>query len=267
MFLAYAPDRIAKDIGTDRQLFIDDDVVAVVKNVTRRFHHPVKHPANPMIENDQPWEVVPYFRSCSFNVLRDPEDGLFKCWYEDYHNYWGSKGVPRLGSRIYYAQSTDGITWEKPLLGRHAIDGRDTNTLIVSPDANDESTLFPSIMLDPTETDHSRRFKKVHVYRVGRRGMGLGLATSGNGLDWSRHPANPIIPEWAADCQVLTYDELDEKYVLWGRYGDSAAKPGTPSSTTGSARFGRASPRGCGEPAAGSGGWRARTWSIGRRRS
>ena len=70
MFLAYAPDRIAKDIGADRQLFIDDDVVAVVKNVTRRFHHPVKHPANPVIENDQPWEVVPYFRSCSFNVLQ-----------------------------------------------------------------------------------------------------------------------------------------------------------------------------------------------------
>ena len=224
MLLAYAPDRIAKDIGTDRQLFIDDDVVAVVKNVTRRFHHPVKHPDNPLIENDQPWEVVPYFRSCSFNVLRDPEDGLFKCWYEDYHNYWGSKGVPRLGSRIYFAQSTDGITWEKPLLGRHAIDGRDTHTIIVSPDANDESTLFPSIMLDPIETDHSRRFKKVHVYRVGRRGMGLGLATSGNGLDWSRHPASPIIPEWAADCQVLTYDELDEKYVLWGRYGDSAGE-------------------------------------------
>ena len=36
--------------------------------------------------------------------------------------------------------------------------------------------------------------------------MGLGLAMSGNGLDWTRHPANPIIPEWAADCQVLTYD-------------------------------------------------------------
>ena len=30
MFLAYAPDRIAKDIGTDRQLCIDD-VVAVAR--------------------------------------------------------------------------------------------------------------------------------------------------------------------------------------------------------------------------------------------
>ena len=194
MFLAYAPDRIAKDIGADRQLFIDDDVVAVVKNVTRRFHHPVKHPANPVIENDQPWEVVPYFRSCSFNVLRDPEDGLFKCWYEDYPNYWGSKGVPRLGSRIYYAQSTDGITWEKPLLGRHAIDGQDTNTLIISPDANDESTLFPSIMLDPIETDHRSAVQEGP--RVPRRQEGDGAGPGDVGqrprLDPpSRQPDHP----------------------------------------------------------------------------
>ena len=97
MFLAYAPDRIAKDIGSDRQLFIDDDVVAVVKNVTRRFHHPVKHSANPLIQNDQPWEVVPYFRSCSFNVLRDPEDGLFKCWYEDYPQLLRQQGRAAAG--------------------------------------------------------------------------------------------------------------------------------------------------------------------------
>ena len=151
------------------------------------------------------------------------------------------------------------ITWEKPLLGRHAIDGQDTNTLIVSPDANEESTLFPSIMLDPIETDHSRRFKKVHVYRVGRRGMGLGLATSGNGLDWTRHPANPIIPEWAADCQVLTYDSIDEKYVLWGRYGDSAGEAWHPEFDHWFAPVWPSQPRACGELAAASGGRKART--------
>ena len=81
MYLAYSPEKIHKDIGQTRQLFIDDDLVAVVKNVTRRQHTPAKHPANPIIKRDREWEGIPYFRSCSFNVHRDPRDNLFKCWY------------------------------------------------------------------------------------------------------------------------------------------------------------------------------------------
>ena len=222
MFIAYAPDRVGKEIGDRRQLFLDDDVVAAVKNVTRRLHSPAKHPANPLIQNDQPWEVVPYFRSCSFNVHRDPVDGLFKCWYEDYHNYFGSKRVPRLGSRIYYAQSRDGVEWEKPLLGRHAVDGQDTNTVIWSPDDQGVTTLLPSMMLDPREPDEDRRFKIVYLERSKEQTEGLALAFSRDGIEWERYEGNPIIPEWAADCQVLTYDAIDDKYVLWGRYGESA---------------------------------------------
>ena len=44
MYVAYSEDKVYKDVGATRQLFIDDDVVAVVKNVTRRQHSPVKHP-------------------------------------------------------------------------------------------------------------------------------------------------------------------------------------------------------------------------------
>ena len=54
-----------------------------MKNVTRRLHSPTKHADNPLIVKDAPWEGTPYFRSSTFNVLRDPEDGLYKCWYED----------------------------------------------------------------------------------------------------------------------------------------------------------------------------------------
>jgi hypothetical protein len=40
MNVAYAADRVYEDVADTRQLFIDDDVIAVVKNVTCRQHTP-----------------------------------------------------------------------------------------------------------------------------------------------------------------------------------------------------------------------------------
>ena len=89
MFIAYNNQRVDKPIGSCRQLFIDDDVIAAVKNVTRRQHTPRKHPANPLVERDTPWEHTPFFRTSAFNVIRDPADGVFKCWYEDMYEMFG----------------------------------------------------------------------------------------------------------------------------------------------------------------------------------
>ena len=84
MFIAYKPDQVYKDVGTRRQLFIDDDVVAVVKNVTRRMHAPEKHPSIPVIQRDRPWEILPMFRSPTYGVQFDAEENQYKCRYEDY---------------------------------------------------------------------------------------------------------------------------------------------------------------------------------------
>ena len=119
-------DKVYKDVGNTRQLFIDDDVVAVVKNVTRRQHTPRKHPANPIYKNDKPWEVVTYFRTSNFSVVRDPLDGLFKCWVQDFHDYFTVPGVPYERSRIYYAQSEDG-----PQLGKNPHSGCTTWTVTI----------------------------------------------------------------------------------------------------------------------------------------
>lgn len=68
MWVAYSEDQRFKNVGNQKQLFIDDDVVAAVKNVTRRQHTPKKHASNPLIRRDRPWEVNPYFRTSCFSV-------------------------------------------------------------------------------------------------------------------------------------------------------------------------------------------------------
>ena len=222
MYVAYSRDTVNKDVGNTRQLFIDDDVVAVVKNVTRRQHTPRKHPANPIYKNDKPWEVVTYFRTSNFSVVRDPLDGLFKCWVQDFHDYFTVPGVPYERSRIYYAQSEDGLNWEKPALGLHDVDGHNTNTIIVSPDATGKSTICPNMIIDPVETDPARRFKMVHLEITNGERHGLCLSFSPDGINWTPYEGNPIIPEWIADVEILSYDPIDKKYILWGRYGGSS---------------------------------------------
>ena len=221
MHVAYSPDTVYKDIGNSRQLFIDDDVIAVVKNVTRRQHQPRKHPANPMIRRDKPWEVTTYFRSSSYNVIWDSEYEHYKCWYADFYEYF-HPGAPSR-ERLYYAESKDGLNWEKPALGKQVMDGHDTNA-VFNPDR--KMIDCPYIMLDPTESDPQRRYKLVyfnidHGARGGGPG-GLNMSYSHDGIEWTDFEGNPLIAGWRSDGQILNYDPEDRKYVLWGRFGGTS---------------------------------------------
>ena len=70
--ISYSRERQYKRIEDRKQFFFDDDMIACVRNIARTQHEPVKHPANPLIERDRPWEVVPYFRTPTFSVHYDP---------------------------------------------------------------------------------------------------------------------------------------------------------------------------------------------------
>ena len=276
MYFSYSREHAFKEVGQTRQLFIDDDVIASVQNITRRRHSPRKHPANPLMRRDQPWEDTPYFRTSAFDVIRDPADGLFKCWYEDVQNYFAIRpGIGLTDARVCYAQSADGVHWEKPRLGIRAIDGMDTNVVLdLSPRARARTQ---TVILDPAAEDPSRRFKMLHVqYERHDRpppglradahsfpaqnlyGVGLCMQVSSDGVRWQPHPTNPIIPYWAGDVEILTYDPIDRKYVLYGR-ARKWTSPRAPGSRPATCRCGRTSRTACGTRAGACIAWRATT--------
>ena len=232
MHVAYSSETVSKDVASTKQLFIDNDVIAVVKNVTRRQHRPVKHPSNPLIRRDRPWEFSTYFRTSAFGVVNDSQAGHFKCWYEDYYSYFNSEQHrPSVESRLFYAQSDDGLTWEKPALGKHFIDGHDTNAVIdTGPDVTEAA---PSFLLDEAEPNPARRFKMIYCKcerrSTGLHGAGLCMNFSPNGIDWTPYEGNPIFPRWDDDTEILTYDPIDRKYILWGRYGGHPGRSVHPS--------------------------------------
>ena len=41
-----------------RQLFLDDWIIEQSEGLERRLGHPVKHPENPVLKREKPWEAV-----------------------------------------------------------------------------------------------------------------------------------------------------------------------------------------------------------------
>jgi hypothetical protein len=113
-YLDHRPDVVPVDIG--RQLFVDDFLIEQT-TLDRVFHHPKKHPANPVLKPETELElnarrVAPVFHGepgapaatpKSGGVWWDADAGHFKMWYEA---GWLNT--------IALATSRDGITWDRP---------------------------------------------------------------------------------------------------------------------------------------------------------
>ena len=86
-------------VDARKQLFLDDFIVAEAENVTRQIHPAEKYSANPVIRAVEAWENP---RVCIYgSVLRD--GGKYRAWYY-------------AGGDVAYAESTDGVDWDKPKL-------------------------------------------------------------------------------------------------------------------------------------------------------
>ena len=113
-----------------------------MENVRMEVSRPVKDAAhNPLFTQDQPWEVR--IDNGYPNVLYDEEAGLYRCYYtlfiEDEDSRLADRRersrrdyIPRpdRAPGLAYAQSQDGIHWEKPSLGRVQWNGSAQNNII-----------------------------------------------------------------------------------------------------------------------------------------
>ena len=162
------------EVGHFRQLFVDDYLIAERSNVTLTLHRPAKHPGNPVLLPDKPWEE----KSVALygTVLYDAEEGLFKMWYR------------AIEDTCYacYATSKDGIHWEKPVLNVKPYKGSTENNIVLG-------SVDPKFYLDgfavikePEEADPKRRYKML-TYNGGRR---FAAMVSPDGIHWDG-PINP----------------------------------------------------------------------------
>ena len=156
------------------QLFIDDYLIEQSESLVRTTHQPVKL-AEPILGKSESWHLQPLF---FMKVIHEPGVDSFKMWYN-------IKNPGKDPSVCYaYAESRDGIKWDRPNLGLVSIDGSTDNNVIAAP-----LGCFSMFFVDegPDYNDPQER------YKLGYWGPGLAIAFSSDGLNFREYEGNPVI--------------------------------------------------------------------------
>ena len=219
------------ELGSHRQLFLDDYLIDLMDGARRRVCPVDKHPANPLIHPELPWEPRGYVTYGS--VLRDEEDRLYKAWCTGVGDNPMLARVPRLASRgVAYFTSDDGIHWDRPALGIHEVADQGTSLVDLWNDTWPDNApgcyeLF-GVSKDPGDPDPERRYKLGHLYLAldydgpdrcpehPTQRRGLGVAFSADGTHW-RTVREPVTHATSDGACYWFYDTSRRKYVLYGR--------------------------------------------------
>lgn len=183
--------------STGRQLFVDDALIET-SDMTRVCHAPVYCRANPVLRADRPWELGyrgdPYAAPFSGGVWFDERDDKFKMWYS-------AGGGKTYGLVTCYAESTDGVKWEKPLL--NVVPG----TNIVDNSEHD----CVSVLLDKHETDPAKRYKMFATVFNSPSSVSIHLKYSADGIHWG---PNVATSGEVYDRTGVYWDPFRGEYVL-----------------------------------------------------
>lgn len=185
-------------MGTQRILVDTRGVISIDGAVTHTFWPAKAHDA-PVLVGDRPWER---FGVSSANVIRDGD--RYRMWYLAWPE------VPPAGnsSFVAYAESEDGIQWEKPDL---------SGSNIVNLARHQASVVH-----DPDDPDPTRRYKAVGMIQSGRvaqeRGLqfqksGFYLATSPDGIVWEEADRTTPVIETHEDVGFFMRDTPRNRYI------------------------------------------------------
>ncbi len=187
----------AFDVGDRAQLFIDQFLVSSSHAVSFTQHAGRKHPANPLMKADRPWEG---WRISSYGtVLYDEEEKIFKMWYEGDRTQWFPDFV------TLYATSQDGVHWEKPLVGTEKCEGLPAHNAVLA------ACMEANVIKDTDEPDPARRYKMVAWDHRKKPTGGPHALVSPDGLNWTRISTANLFR--SSDVVTAFYDRERKLFV------------------------------------------------------
>jgi len=193
------------------QLFLDDELIERKRLVQRAFHEAVKHPANPVLAPDRPWEMHGDGGSAVVygDVLREP-DGLFRMWYLTHNKAFGKCCA--------LAVSEDGLHWDKPVHDVREFEGRPTN-IVMSDNVIPHYDECAGVIRDELDPDPARRYKSACscIRRDNIKGRWLVSLVSPDGIHWRVQGKMPSQKPISADISHLTHDPVEQRYTMWAR--------------------------------------------------
>lgn len=212
------------DIGSRRELFVDDLLIAGLAGGARQqLHQP--RPQELTLVHDAPWEGS---GTGYHSVFYDGKK--YRLYYKAWHLAVTEKGVNTGTHPLYacYAESPDGIHWTKPELGLVEFKGSKANNIVLAPgqvgSVNPDPGHLAVFMDDNPACDPAARFKA--IFRSNKP-HGLLPFASADGLHWRPLTEKPAITHGAFDSQNLAFwDGAHGVYRAYWRYFTSGSTDG-----------------------------------------
>ena len=202
----------------NKLLFIDDAQISSMRDVERRIHPARKYEGNPVVTSDCDWEGA----ETTLGTVRKEAD-RYRMWYQSYASAPDPDGIDSFIRSLHlYAESDDGINWEKPDLGIVEFEGSKQNNIYYPTEGF--QAINPSVMIDESAPP-SERYKMIIQFRGAEKAI-FGY-TSADGITWEQVSANPIHTEGPFDSHnILIRDDERQRYIIYLR-GISTAVPGS----------------------------------------
>ena len=204
------------EIGPERQLLLDNYLIAEARHVTRQIHQPKRYRGNPVLA--PPRAAVNH--AVVQHVLHFEPSPRFRMWYWSYDGWQTLPGGRRIRFASSYATSDDGVHWERPNLDLHNVKGLEGPNNVVIPYG-----LMQGVFYNADEPDRDKRFKALVLVERENPTVreGYYLHASPDGIHWEGDLSRPVIPSLTGDYGIpqdgvgdttrFWWDPIRRKYI------------------------------------------------------
>jgi hypothetical protein len=210
--LSAGAESAVRNIGSQRELFIDGVLIEkITGQAGLRLHHPERREI--AMVHDALWEGS----GCGYHtVFKD--DGIYRMYYKAWHIDFDGDVSNRVV--ICYAESDDGIHWNKPELGLVAFNGSTQNNILFDKIHDYGCHDFSPFIDTNPDASPDGRYKAVGYVRGLKDNKGLYGFISSDAIHWTLIQDDFIIKEdgWVFDTQNITFwSETEQQYVMYYR--------------------------------------------------
>ena len=207
-------------LGSHRELFVDDFLIQTLVDADLKMHKP--EPRDVVLVCDQPWEG-----NTSAYYTLFPDEERFRMYYRGSHFDETAKRAAH-PEFACYAESSDGLTWQKPELGLFEFNGSKRNNIIWG---NPGTHNFTPLKDGNPACEPGARYKALaggSTLLNGKKHGCLNALKSADGIHWTMM-AEAVITDGAFDSQNLAFwDAVRGEYRAYWRIftAGSHAEPG-----------------------------------------
>lgn len=189
------------------ELFVDRCLIERMDaGVELRLHEPT--PQEVVMVHDRPWEG----NSSGYHTIF--QDGsIYRMYYRGWNYDMGTQ-KPTHPAVVCYAESRDGIHWERPVLDMVEFEGSKQNNIIWAGDGTHNFVPFKDA--NP-QCQSDARYKAVGQSEGKYKNLLLAFQ-SADGLHWRLTAEEPILKQGAFDSQNLAFwDTVRQEYLCYFR--------------------------------------------------